>query len=292
MEMKKAARKKVKMKLGVNGPSGSGKTMGALLIAYGICKDWNKICVIDTEAGSASLYDHLGPWQTIDLPAPFSPERYIEAIQTCEEGGIEVAIIDSGTQEWSGIGGYNDITDKLAASSYKGNNWAARSATMPRHRKFIEYILQSKMHIIVCNRSKTETVMDEVTKKVKKVGMKEVQDSDFEYEMTLVFTVDRDTHYATATKDRTEMFEGADPFVISAETGKKIVAWCEKGIDFYADPKPILPACTDAAVAKAIGRYENEKDVFEKLQAAFDLTEDQKDMIRNATDYSFKIILP
>ena len=100
MELKIASRKRVKIKMQLGGASGSGKTKGALLLAYGITNDWSKIAVIDTENGSASLYSHLGEFNTIDLSAPFSPERYIECIKACEDGGMEVIIIDSITHEW------------------------------------------------------------------------------------------------------------------------------------------------------------------------------------------------
>jgi hypothetical protein len=285
MELKKASRKKVKIKIGINGPSGSGKTMGALKIAKGLCGSWAKIGVVDTENGSASLYEHLGDFLTLDLSAPFSPERYIEAIQTCENAGMEVIIIDSGTQEWSGIGGYNDLTDRLAEASFKGNSWSARSKTMPRHRKFIDYILQSKCHIIVCNRSKVETVMGD-DKKVKKIGMKEIQDGEFEYEMSIVFTIDRDTHTSIATKDRTEVFEGKDPFIITEKTGIQLLEWCEKGIELQPEKPltPELPSVTDNAVVSAIQRYTaGETEIFTKLRTAYKLTESQEELIKNAT---------
>jgi ATP-dependent protease Clp ATPase subunit len=43
MNLQKASRKKAKIKLCLQGPSGSGKTYSALLLAYGLCNDWNKI---------------------------------------------------------------------------------------------------------------------------------------------------------------------------------------------------------------------------------------------------------
>ena len=95
MELKKAQRKKVKLKIGFSGASGFGKTYSALLMAYGVTGDWSKIAVIDTENGSADLYSDLGEYNTLTMSAPFSPERYIEAIETCEKAGIEVIIIDS-----------------------------------------------------------------------------------------------------------------------------------------------------------------------------------------------------
>jgi len=103
MELKTATRKKVKLKLNISAPSGAGKTMGALLMAKGLVGEWPKIAVIDTENRSASLYSHLGDFLTIDLSAPYSPERYIEAIDMCLKNGIECIIIDSSSHEWSGV---------------------------------------------------------------------------------------------------------------------------------------------------------------------------------------------
>jgi hypothetical protein len=230
MQLKKASRKKVKMRMNISGPSGAGKTYSALLLAFGITSDWNKIAVIDTENSSASLYEHLGAFNVIDLAAPFTPERYIEAIDTCVKAGIEVIIMDSSTHEWDGIGGCKDANEKLAAAKYKGNSWAAWSETSPRHDKFVEKVLQCPVHVITCTRSKMETVMTD-DKKVKKVGMKDIQREGWEYELTLSLSLDRDTHMALPSKDRTELFEGKQPFIVTPETGKLIKDWCEKGVE-------------------------------------------------------------
>ena len=57
--LSEAKRSKAKLRLTIDGPSGSGKTYSALLIAYGLCGDWSKIAVIDTERESANLYADL-----------------------------------------------------------------------------------------------------------------------------------------------------------------------------------------------------------------------------------------
>ena len=68
LTLRTAERKQAKIKLGLQGPSGSGKTYSALLLAYGLCNDWSKIAVIDTENHSADLYAHMGHYNVLNLP--------------------------------------------------------------------------------------------------------------------------------------------------------------------------------------------------------------------------------
>lgn len=251
MQLQKATRKKSKLRLNISGPSGSGKTYSALLMAKGLIGSWDKIAVIDTENGSASLYEHLGAFNTIDLQAPFSPERYIEAIDACIAGGIECIIIDSSTHEWNGPGGCIEINEKLAQSKFKGNTWSAWSQTTPRHDAFVQKVLQCPVHVITCTRSKMETVMTD-DKKVKKLGMKDVQREGWEYELTVSLNIDRDTHTATASKDRTEIFEGKDPFIITEATGKEIKAWCESGVEPVPPVSPAAEAIAEMYIASTM----------------------------------------
>lgn len=229
MQLKKATRKAVKLKLNLSAPSGAGKTYSALRLAYGLVGDWSKIAVIDTENGSASLYSHLGDFNVIDLEPPFSPERYIQAIQACVEGGMELIIIDSSSHEWSGIGGCLQINEELAQAKYRGNTWSAWNEVTPRHDRFVGTILHTPVHVITCTRSKTETIMTD-DKKVKKVGMKDTQREGWEYELTVSLSIDRDTHKAVASKDRTGLFIDVDPFLITEETGQRIREWCDSGV--------------------------------------------------------------
>jgi hypothetical protein len=260
MQLKKATRKQVKLRMGISGPSGSGKTMSALYLAYGMTGDWSKIAVIDTENGSASLYSHLGDFNVIDLEAPYAPERYIEAIEACENAGIEFIVIDSSSHEWNGAGGCIELNEKLGQAKYRGNTWSAWNEITPRHDRFVNKVLHSKCHVVACTRSKTETVMGE-DKKVKKVGMKELQRDGWEYELTINFNIDRDTHFATASKDRTELFTNADPFIITAETGKKVLEWCNRGVE---PPKEVKLPTTEERL-KSCGSLDELADVFKSL---------------------------
>jgi hypothetical protein len=229
LQLKKATRKKVKLRLNLSAPSGAGKTYGALLLAKGLVGSWDKIAVIDTENGSASLYEHLGDFNVIDLDPPFSPERYIDAIDACVSAGMEAIIIDSSSHEWSGPGGCLEINEKLAQARYRGNTWSAWNETTPRHDSFVQKVLHCDSHIITCTRSKMETIMGE-DKKIKKIGMKDIQRDGWEYELTVSLSIDRDTHMTVASKDRTELFEGKEPFKITEKTGMMIKDWCDKGI--------------------------------------------------------------
>lgn len=236
MQLQKAQRKQTMLRLNLSAPSGAGKTYSALLLAKGLVGEWDKIAVIDTENGSASLYSHLGEFNTIQLEPPFTPERYIQAIDVVINAGMKCVIIDSSTHEWSGPGGCLEINDKLAQLKYKGNAWAAWSETTPRHDAFVAKVLHSPLHVITCTRSKMETIMGE-GKKVHKVGMKDIQRDGWEYELTVSLTLDRDTHLAIASKDRTNLFEGKDAFIITEKTGEMIRKWCDTGVAY-------LPAIT------------------------------------------------
>lgn len=228
MQLKKATRKQVKLKVGFSGASGFGKTYSALLMAYGVTGDWSKIAVIDTENGSADLYANLGDYNTLTLAPPFSPERYIEAIKTCENAGVEVIIIDSITHEWEGEGGCLDIQEKLGG---RYQDWAK---VTPRHKAFINAILQSKCHVFTTVRRKQDYEMNKDDKgrtSVQKVGTKEVTREGFEYEITLNFEFVNDNHMVKASKDRTGLFMNKPEFVITPETGVQLMKWASEGVD-------------------------------------------------------------
>lgn len=235
MKFEKAIRKRAKLRLAIAGPSGSGKTYSALQIAKGI---GGRIAVIDTERGSASLYSDLIEFDTLELNPPFSPERFIEAIRAAEQAGYGVLIVDSMTHEWDGAGGCLEINEQIAQAKFKGNTWSAWSETTPRHRAFVDAILQSPCHIIGTMRSKTETVQDADTKRVRKVGMKTVQREGTEYEFAVVFDLEHEKHFAVATKDRTRLF--ADPHIITPATGERLVQWLESGEAVLPDHATII----------------------------------------------------
>lgn len=238
MQIQVAQKKKVKLKVGMSGASGFGKTYSALLLAFGAMKElhpdlsdeecWSKIVVIDTENESASLYADLGPYNVINLEPPYSPERYIEAIDAVLAAGMELAVIDSITHEWDGTGGCLDIQSTLGG---RYQDWAK---VTPRHQAFINKILQSPIHVITTVRRKQDYEMtkDSMGKlQVQKAGTKEITRDGFEYELTLNFEFINDNHMVKASKDRTGIYMNEPDFVITTETGKKLIQWANSGVD-------------------------------------------------------------
>lgn len=220
----KAEKKKAKLKMNINGASGSGKTYSALLIATGLCR---KVAVIDTENESASLYANEFIFDTLALKPPYTPERFASAINSAAALGYEALIIDSASHEWIGTGGCLDINDHYAQNKFRGNTWSAWSETTPRHRKFIDAILQAPIHIITTTRAKTETVQGE-NKKITKLGLKAEQRDGYEYELTIALDIVHGTHVATPTKDRTKLFN-VDGEIVTRDTGEKLAKWLEDG---------------------------------------------------------------
>lgn len=219
MQLHQAKRSNVKIKIGIQGPSGSGKTKSALLLAYGITNDWTKIAIVDTENQSSELYANLGPFNVVPLFYPYTPEKFKRAIQICMDSKMEVIILDSISAEWQSV-----LHDHASLGGNSFTNW---SKMTPRHRLFIETIIQSDVHIICTIRSKQAYVLIERNGKQipEKVGMKPVQRDDIDYELSLVFQLSMN-HCAKAIKDRTELFADQPEFAISPDTGKLIREWC------------------------------------------------------------------
>ena len=179
--------------------------------------------MVDTENNSSHLYSHLGNYNVLGLSEPFSPERYVEAIETCEKAGMKAIIIDSISPEWESSGGILEIHSNMAGNSF--TNW---NRVTPRHNAFVQKMLQSPCHLIATIRSKQDYVLTDKNGKMvpEKVGLKGVTRDGMDYEFTLVLDLDI-KHQATASKDRTGLFTNPLPFMITEQTGSKIRVWCQ-----------------------------------------------------------------
>ncbi len=252
-QLRKAERRKAKIRLGLSSVSGGGKTYSALLIAKGLVGEWSKVCVIDTENGSADLYSHLGEYNVITLREPFTPENYIDALKTAETAGMECIILDSITHEWDWC------CEENTRLGGKFQDWAK---VTPRHDKFKKALLSSTSHIITTVRRKQDYEMSKDSNgkvKVEKAGLKEQTREGWEYELTVNLELDI-LHNCSASKDRTGLFMGKPYFIPTEETGEQIRQWCETGIEVDANGNPKKDLSSDAALSETMMKWLRKKE--------------------------------
>jgi len=258
MEIRKAERKQSKIRIGLSGPAGSGKSYSALLLSKGLVNSLSDVIVIDTESGSSDLYSHLGEYQVIQLEDPFSPERYIQAIELAEASKAKCIIIDSLSHSWEFLLQYHS---KLTGNSF--TNWGA---VKPRMKNLIAKMLSCNAHVICTLRTKTDYVLNENAKgKVvpQKVGMKSIQIDGIDYEFTISFELDIN-HNARCTKDRTQLFGGEDSFILNASSGERIRHWCNSGTTTEEVKAKILAASSMHDLTDVYNTYKSFYTLLEK----------------------------
>jgi len=270
LQLKKAVKNKVKIKIGIQGSAGSGKTYSALKMALGMVGgDINKVAVIDTESGSSALYsDIFGQFMHMELTSPFTPERCIEAINICEKSDAQVIIFDGISHEWIGEGGILDLAEQMSGNSF--TNWGKLT---PRHNRFINRILSCQKHMICTMRSKQDYIMVENEKgkmAPEKVGMKSVTRDGVDYEFTLNFEVDI-KNFAVASKDRTSMYKGKPEFKIDESTGTDIITWCNTGAEL---PHPSEAQFT--GILNYLSGDDKQKDLARQALSKYTFTEKQQ----------------
>lgn len=260
----KAERKAVPVIASIAGTSGSGKTYSALLMAAGLAGENGKVGFIDTEAGRGSMYaddpDIInampgGEYYIDTITNSFSPDKYIEKIKQFIDFGVTVLVIDSMTHEWEGQGGCQDMVEK-----YKGGNerkampaWARAKMA---HKKLMNFILQSPVHIIFCLRAKEKSKPVQVFKNGKTVteiindGLQPIQEKNFMYEMTLSMMLEESSPgkpiITKCPKPLLGLFQGEQP-IISKETGEKLREWADGGADIDKRLRELILECNDAA---------------------------------------------
>jgi hypothetical protein len=193
-KIEEAEREGARLVVGLGGISGAGKTFTALHLAWGIANyDSKKVGFICTENRRGRLYaDSLRDEHGVihkfligDLTPPFSPQRYSEAIQAFVDAGVEVLVIDSVSHEWEGIGGCEDIANAPGRDGQAPRNPRWNEAKR-EHKKFMNALLQSPLHIIACMRAreKVKLVKNNGKTEYEPQGVLPIQEKNFTFELT------------------------------------------------------------------------------------------------------------
>ena len=258
----KATRKQIKLKLAITGAAGSGKTYSALRLAHGLGQ---KVALIDTENGSASLYSDKFNFDTLDMKPPYTHEKFIAAITDAEAAGYDVLVIDSASHFWEGILDYKSKLDARGGNSYTNWNDAGQ-----KFKGILDSVLQSKLHVICCMRSKMDYVQEKDDRgktTIRKVGLAPIMRDNISYEFTTVWDVDQ-AHQAQSNKDRTGLF-GDTVEQITEAHGKRLLKWLEGGAVVVDEPKAPTSADLGAAFKAATAKNATKSHL---LQMATDAT--------------------
>lgn len=238
IEIKEVDRAGARLVFAFGGESGAGKTLTALYFGYGLANyNAKKLGFLDCDNRRGRLYAKKLPNQEkfwiADLTPPYSPERFIEAIEAFQTAGVEVLVIDPASYEWDGIGGCLDIFRTLTTNADK---WGI---IKPRHSAFVKFMLQSPMHIICCLRAKEKTKIEKVWNEEKKknenkytsMGVQVIQEKNFKFELTASLLLHDEGQQQTILKCPGELkpFLGRGTGYITAEDGKAVRDWIDAG---------------------------------------------------------------
>jgi hypothetical protein len=235
IKIRKAQREGARLVIGIAGISGSGKTYSALQLAFGLANfDASKVGFIDTENKRGSLYadtlkNAAGDVQEFyigDLEPPFSPQRYSDSIKEFQAAGVEVLVIDSISHEHEGTGGLLEMREPLPGKSGKRDNYAKAE-----HKKMMNTLLQSNMHVIVCVRAREKVTIEKVGNETKYIqqGVQPICEKNFMFEMTASLMMWDEGKMQQVLKCPSALKEilGREQDYITAADGLALRAWVD-----------------------------------------------------------------
>jgi hypothetical protein len=232
-EIRTAERQGARLLIQLSGVSGSGKTYSALQLAYGLAGgDGSKVIGIDTENRRMSLNADILPggarFRTIDFYAPFSPDRYIQAIEAACKAGAEVIVIDSVSHEWESEGGCEWIANQARFPDWK--------LAKRLHKQFMTYMLQCPAHVIACTRAREKVDFSD-PKNPRPLGIQPIQEKNFSFEATVSLMMHDQGARQDVLKCPADLQEimGRGRGYLTAEDGAALRAWVDGAAK--VDPK-------------------------------------------------------
>lgn len=233
-----AVREQTPLLIGLSGPSRSGKTFSALRIAKGLAQG-GKVYMIDTESKRGLQYATKFKYSHGDFLAPFTNERYLEAIQKAKSEGATVIIVDSMSHAHEGSGGmleqHEAELDRMAGQDWKRREkvtFAAWIKPKASHNRFVQSILQmgADTHFVFCFRAKDKLILSKGQEPVH-AGWTPICGKGFEYEMSFLLVLPEGSQgkpdlQATASGLRDPFQDYIKPGIqLDEALGEKLAAW-------------------------------------------------------------------
>lgn len=261
LNIRPAVRAGSKVVIGIAGISGSGKTYSALKLARGMVDHAGEVGFLDTENKRGSLYSDIldGQFLIGDLFPPFSPGRYAEAIKEFQSAGVKVLVVDSVSHEWEGDGGCEDIANAPLLNGKKMADWKRAKS---EHKKFMNALLQSDMHIIACIRAREKTDFKNPKQPVS-LGTQPITEKNFMFEMTasmMMWNEGSAQQFLKIPEALRPVFGDGNQY-LNENHGKALVDWVNSGVK--VDPE--LEHYKSALQMAAEGGLENLKAEWLKM---------------------------
>jgi hypothetical protein len=212
------------------GLSETGKTLSALRVAAGLEPDPRKRMLLDTEGGQrgrAYVNEIDGGYLYASLSPPYTPERYIQALNEIEAAGVTVLVTDSASHSWFAEGG---VLAMVEESTLK-NDMAKWKDPKRRLGKMMQRYRSSDMHHILCSRAKqplVEAIVD--GRKTYVPGpVVPIQEKMMRYDMTVIahmlgrgaFTLE--SPQGKCPGNLLPIFTASE--LMNEETGRRLAEW-------------------------------------------------------------------
>lgn len=173
------------------GASGTGKTLSALRLARGIAQvAGGEVVALDSEGGrmiaamqNRELVDGKSWFRYGEFGPPYTPARYVEAIETAAAQGAAVVLIDSMSHEHDGEGGSLDRHLAYTGGSEKKNfiGWAR----IRQEQRVLHRLLEKPpVHVIATFKAKEKLSVRRGEEPVS-LGWMPIGDREYVYAMTI-----------------------------------------------------------------------------------------------------------
>lgn len=251
-----AVRSQVPLLVGITGPSGSGKTGSALELAHGFQEiAGGDIGVIDSEARRALHFAGMPlfsdpsrkfAFRHCEFKAPFGPLDYMAAIEHFLKSGVKNIVVDSTSHLHEGPGGTleshaTEVERIMKAWNCSGDkaNFPAWNKPKSELRKFINFLTQQQINIVLCFRAKEK--MKVIGGKPVEIGWRAISDPELIYEMMLSCLLhpgsDGRPTWVPEQKEERDMVKLPQQFrplfngnpQLSASIGRQIAEWAVGG---------------------------------------------------------------
>jgi hypothetical protein len=234
-------RDKIGVFVALTGTANAGKTFSALSLARGIAGPGGRIAVADTEGGRTLNLKDQFEFDAVVMSPPFRPQAFSDIAIAAEQEGYACLVIDSFSQEWTGMGGVLSWQEE-ELSRMAGDDWKKREACKfaswikPKtgHKAMVNSLLQRRIPIVFSIRGEESVKPAEkgaASRDPVKV-YKSLTDKSLPFEMSIAFRLDPARKgYIDLSDPTTWKMEGAhreifrDGDRLSAEHGAKLAAW-------------------------------------------------------------------